>query len=269
MKALIRDDSRGRVGEQSTLPKRAVHIDLKRPINLVNNPATHLSITMGPITFSCSVLALRETTVALAVPVNPSILWNSLPALMSCDVQLRLRLGKSRERILVAGSTFLNWNLGEPDLWALPVESGPDFIGIASGDIPPVSPPDVRPLGIPPTPSGSSPGGAMPDHQEVDHDDNAPFNGPEIQNIRITLKRIAAFVEKSKEMSNDDVETLHERLSYLENALYRQGRIDWVHTGISVMATVIASLGMSPEQATMIWNALDAAVKGFANLLPR
>lgn len=109
----------------------------------------------------------------------------------------------------------------------------------------------------------------LPEKVEVEAEmGNDPFTVPEAETIASALSEIRSYIQKNVSLSKEHSDVANERMNYLEDALKRQGRRDWVHTCIGVFVTLATTLAFNPEQTKAIWSLLKNALSGLVQLLP-
>ena len=155
--------------------------------------------------------------------------------------------------------SFLKRELSEPDLWSFETQVNEAVLGLPS------STPGGSEI---PTPSPPPASGTRPNVTDAPPD-NEPFDGQEIQDIKSALTRIGTYVRQDVDINQQQEDFLRDQLSYLKEAVTRQGRKDWIHTTVGVLATLITALSIDPGRASVIWNFIVNTVKGFAYYLPR
>jgi hypothetical protein len=75
-----------------------------------------------------------------------------------------------------------------------------------------------------------------------------------VLNEKINLLRITMVDNHASNTEQQNI--INEKLDYIIEAMKRQGRIDWVHTSIGVLATIAVSLCLSLEQAKDYWQTI-------------
>lgn len=110
----------------------------------------------------------------------------------------------------------------------------------------------------------SKPSGFRTPSDEV----NSHFSVVEAKQIENGLADILKYVKATVSISSAQTVYLEDRLGYLEKAISRLGRLDWLHSCIGVIGSMIASLALAPENQTAIWQIIKGSLTGIVRLLP-
>lgn len=94
---------------------------------------------------------------------------------------------------------------------------------------------------------------------------NTPFTDLEVENIIASLDRLQTQIEKNFNLQGEQLSFVETQIEYLKDGVKRQGRKDWVHTSIGVIASIAVGLALSPEKAKLLWELLKSC---FAVVLP-
>lgn len=97
--------------------------------------------------------------------------------------------------------------------------------------------------------------------------ENKPFTVQEVKQITLGVNRMREYLEMEFDGVENDHKLINEKLDYLIEAANRQGRRDWIHTCIGVLATLGAALGLTPEHGSKLMHFLKDAVSGVVKLL--
>ena len=96
---------------------------------------------------------------------------------------------------------------------------------------------------------------------------NDPFTAYQADQISESLNQIRAYLHEHQLVSDEHIEFVKQKLTYLEEAARRQGRMDWLHTAIGVIMTIAVALSLDPDRANDIWNIIKTTISGFVKLL--
>jgi len=97
---------------------------------------------------------------------------------------------------------------------------------------------------------------------------NEPFTEDDTARILSGLQQLKAYLTELTSWSAEQTTLVNEKLEYLQDALKRQGRRDWIHTARGVVVTIVVALALNAEQAHIIWNLLGNAIHGIFGYLP-
>lgn len=95
---------------------------------------------------------------------------------------------------------------------------------------------------------------------------NAPFSYSETENIIESLDKLQAQIEKNFNLQGEQLAFVKRQIEYLKEGAKRQGKKDWVHTSIGVIATVAMGLALSPEKAKLLWDLVKSCFAGLLQL---
>lgn len=84
-------------------------------------------------------------------------------------------------------------------------------------------------------------------------DDNAPLTPEELDQVSGQLDEIRQYVISTHNLVEEHAEFVNRRFDYLDDALKRMGRRDWLHTLIGVLFTVVTAVSMSAEETREIF----------------
>src|SRR5574341_518982 len=76
---------------------------------------------------------------------------------------------------------------------------------------------------------------------------NEAFSVEEQKYISAQLYELEEYIRKTHNLTDEQLEFVKRRISYLEEDRKRQGRQDWIHTTIGVLFTIAFSLGLPGE----------------------
>ncbi len=97
---------------------------------------------------------------------------------------------------------------------------------------------------------------------------NDPFSYQEANGISEALSRLSAKVNETFDLDKDQLLFVESKLEYLEEAVKRQGRSDWIHTAIGVLVSITVGLTLSPDKASQLWNFFKSTIgPSIGNLL--
>lgn len=96
-----------------------------------------------------------------------------------------------------------------------------------------------------------------------------PFSEPQITQITSALNQILVYVKSNVVLSEQQTNFVVAHFAYLENAVKRQGRRDWLYTCIGVLVTIATGLTLAPQQARTIWDFIKDAINLTFQLLPQ
>ena len=136
-------------------------------------------------------------------------------------------------RIVYEWLTYLKQELEAPDLWAA-VSQETKLIEVASTD-------------------GAS---------------NIPFSNIEQKSIVSKLNEIEKYLIQTQNLDSEQAEFVSKRLNYLEGAVNRLGRQDWLQTTIGILVTLIIGIGLAPDEARELFRFVTGSLQGlFSGLL--
>ena len=108
----------------------------------------------------------------------------------------------------------------------------------------------------------------IPIDSEIKKDStNEPFTAYQADQIIESLNNVRAFLHENKLVSEEHQAFVEDKLNYLEEAVKRQGSLDWIHTCIGAITTIAVALALSPEQTNAIWNFIKSTIVGLTKLL--
>ncbi len=90
--------------------------------------------------------------------------------------------------------------------------------------------------------------------------DVEPFDSQEIDALGRALKDINEHFATTLELTEAQTQYLDAKLDYLESAVARLGRIDWLHTAIGVFGTILVALGVEAARAAELWQFVEQAL---------
>ncbi len=96
---------------------------------------------------------------------------------------------------------------------------------------------------------------------------NEPFTAYQAEQIIESLNNVRAFLHENELVSEEHQTFVKDKLNYLEEAVKRQGRLDWIHTCIGGITTIAVALALSPEQVNTIWGFIKSTIAGLSKLL--
>ncbi len=70
------------------------------------------------------------------------------------------------------------------------------------------------------------------------------------------MRALHGFGQKLESMlalSEAQAQFVHGKLNYLQSAVKRQGRTDWIYTAIGVLGSVLVAIGADPARAAEVW----------------
>jgi hypothetical protein len=95
---------------------------------------------------------------------------------------------------------------------------------------------------------------------------NAPFSDSEAEKVVESLKRLQKEIEKNFSLQEDQLAFVTRQIEYLKDGAKRQGKRDWLHTSIGVVATVAMGLALSPERTKLLWELVKSCFSGLLQL---
>lgn len=97
---------------------------------------------------------------------------------------------------------------------------------------------------------------------------NGSFSTAEIRKISDGLRELQVYIEKTRDLDEQEHAFLESRLGYLAEAAHRQGRQDWLHVAIGVLSTVVVGLAMAPDQAKEIFRFVGSVLQAILKTPP-
>jgi hypothetical protein len=79
--------------------------------------------------------------------------------------------------------------------------------------------------------------------------DNTQFSKEEKLYIKDALREIREYIHKTNNLSEEQVRVVGDRFNYLEGAVERVGRKDWVNLALATMVNIILIVTIPPEPA--------------------
>lgn len=79
--------------------------------------------------------------------------------------------------------------------------------------------------------------------------DNSLFSDIEKAEIKNKLNQIETFIIENYKISAQDRKLISDKLDRLEQKANTDGRLDWLHTAVGVIFTIIVGVGLAPQQA--------------------
>ena len=95
---------------------------------------------------------------------------------------------------------------------------------------------------------------------------NTPFTYLEVERILSDLDRIEREIESSFSLQEQELAFVKRQIEYLKDGAKRQGRKDWFHTSIGVIATIAMGLALAPEKTKFLWELFKSCVAGLLQL---
>lgn len=92
--------------------------------------------------------------------------------------------------------------------------------------------------------------------------DDAPFSVEEQEQAVKHLQETKQFVLELQNFTETQTNLIEERFTYLEEAIERMSRTDWVHTFIGVLFTIVVGVSMAPESARKLFQYVNALFRG-------
>jgi len=93
--------------------------------------------------------------------------------------------------------------------------------------------------------------------------DDSPFTPGEQDRIHAKLKEIQEYLFATKELTEGQADYARRRFEYLEGAVSRLGRRDWLHTTIGVLTTIIVGVALSSDEARELLRFVGSALGEF------
>lgn len=78
---------------------------------------------------------------------------------------------------------------------------------------------------------------------------NTLFSELEKTEIKTRLNQIETFLIENYKLSAQDRKLISDKLDRLEQLANTEGRLDWLHTAVGVVFTIIVGVGLAPTQA--------------------
>ncbi|MBL7189805.1 MAG: hypothetical protein ISS70_26035 [Phycisphaerae bacterium] len=97
---------------------------------------------------------------------------------------------------------------------------------------------------------------------------NEPIPAYEVEQITQNLQLLAAQTNELHGLSEDQDTFVRSKLAYLADAAKRQGRLDWMHTFIGVLISIVIGLAMAPDRAKEFWELVKQLCGRFIYFLP-
>ncbi len=99
----------------------------------------------------------------------------------------------------------------------------------------------------------------------------AEFVGEDGEHLIQGLAEIKDWLLKQDNVAHEHIDLVDARFTYLESAVERMSRRDWLHTCIGVFFTIVVSVGLPPNQARGLFSfasqTLRTALSEIAKLL--
>ena len=92
--------------------------------------------------------------------------------------------------------------------------------------------------------------------------EDAPFTDADRQLISSTLRQLRADLFNTYRLSDEDKQLIRARLDYLEEAMTREGKKDWIHTAIGVAVTIGFSFVTTPQLAKDVLAVISKLAQG-------
>ena len=83
---------------------------------------------------------------------------------------------------------------------------------------------------------------------------NDSFTAPERDLIAQHLRTLGDYVQRTYELTATQYEKVAQRLTYLEDASQRHGRLDWKNLAASTLISIVLMLGLTPDRAAGLLN---------------
>lgn len=97
--------------------------------------------------------------------------------------------------------------------------------------------------------------------------ENAPFTAGERRAINSKLAVIRKHVLRMAHDLREQKSFIYDRIRYLERAVDRLGRRDWIHTAIGVFFTIATGMALAPEKAREFLTFALGAIGSLATIL--
>lgn len=98
------------------------------------------------------------------------------------------------------------------------------------------------------------------------------FTPEEQSQIVDAIEEIKLSIIDMHQLSEDNATLVTAKLSYLQSAVERLPRADWLHTTIGVLVSIVVAVGLGPDRARELfctaWDSLGKFFEETANLLP-
>jgi hypothetical protein len=96
-------------------------------------------------------------------------------------------------------------------------------------------------------------------------EDNEPITAKEAESIRSKLTILEQKIIEKYGITDSYIKIIKEKFEYLDKGIERQGKKDWFHTLIGVLASLIIALGISAANSDGFWqivkNVLNSPIK--------
>ena len=102
--------------------------------------------------------------------------------------------------------------------------------------------------------------GARPLAEMVHSGDVEPFESQEIDALGRALKEIKGHFATTLELTEAQTHYLDAKLDYLQSAVARLSRTDWLHTAIGVFGTILVAMGVEAARAAELWQFVEQAL---------
>ena len=96
---------------------------------------------------------------------------------------------------------------------------------------------------------------------------NTPFSYAEVEALLESLDELQSKLEMNFKLQGKNLAFVKSQIKYLKDAAKRQGKKDWLHTSIGVIAGIAVNLALSPENAKLLWELVKSCFGGVL-LLP-
>jgi len=97
--------------------------------------------------------------------------------------------------------------------------------------------------------------------------ENTPFSADERIYLSEQLETIRTKIIQTHQLETHQIEFLTERMEYLEEALNRFGRKDWLNLVFGVLATIVVSAAFAPEVTSNLLASVSNAIQPFIEVL--
>ncbi len=91
--------------------------------------------------------------------------------------------------------------------------------------------------------------------------ENVAFSTAELSEIAELLHSVNEHLRNTAALTEGELSLIADKLSYLEEAAHRQGKKDWIHTAIGVVATISVGVGLAPDQARALGQLLSQGLR--------
>ncbi len=96
---------------------------------------------------------------------------------------------------------------------------------------------------------------------------NVQFTFAEVKLIDKGLIEIKNYLEDKFKNQEEKLIIIEESISYVKEAVQRQGRKDWIHTCIGTLFSLASRINISKEQMEIVWITLKNTINGVINFL--